>query len=274
MSLFARHLFILARDEFGQLFSRRRAVVALGLYLLLIGLVTYSLSTLDRTLGDLFQRNGMPQSSSAQIAEQLRNTPGLATISPVLEWPLQYVFFQIFALFWMTELIAMMSCDIISRDRERGALRFLFLRTTREALYTAKFFVHLAFYAALHFFSLLLLAILVTYRTATFSWNDSVVPVITYTVALLPLISCCVSLAVFCSATSRTVVGSLVKIHFLWLPIFVLLAWQLHPVLSWRTIVGIIIPFQEYLQANLFGNLILTLMLFLIGLYFFRRSEV
>ncbi len=274
MNLFLSHLWILTLDELSQLFTRKRALIAFVLYVVMVGFVIYGFSRIDSTMTDFLQERGIPKLNGKNLLAHGGNFPGREVVSQLLDWPITFVLFQFFAAIWMSELIALVSCDVISRDRERGSLRFLFLRTSREAYYFSKFLAHFLLYVCIHIVSLALLSLASIFLSDGLSFLGVLEPFLSYSWSLIPLLALTLALTVFASSLSRSIVGALLIIHLLWIPVFILLTWEIIPLFSWKMVVGIVAPFGQFALMNGIGNTVLALTFFVSGFLLFRRAEV
>ena len=268
------HIWILGVDEFTQLFFRRRAIIALALYAFVVCFVVYGFHRADHTVNAYLTEQGMPEMKGDEVLKKMGDLSQLHWAKTILNWPLTFPLFQFLAIFWMTELIAIMSCDIVSGDRERGTLRFLFLRTSRSAFYAGRFLAHLLLYVILHVLSLALLTVVTVWSSEKLTYGDCITPLLAYSWALIPLIILSLCMTLFASSISSSIVGSLLKLHLLWIPVFFVILYDLHPMMSWRTLTGIVVPLDQFATANILGNVAIALTFFLLGFLIFRRSEV
>ena len=271
---FLSHVWILTVDELTQLFARKRAIIAFILYVIVVGFVVYGFSSVDQTITAFLKEQNAPRLNAKQILESLKDFPQKEMIKTLLEWPITFPLFQFFAVIWMSELIAIVSCDMISLDKERGTLRFLFLRTSRSALFVAKYLSHFLLYVTVHALSLAVLVATTIYMSNELTVADCLSPLTLYSLSLMPLIALTLAITLLASATSSSIIGALLKIHIFWLPIFFLLAYSFIEVFSWKTIVGIIAPFDNFFLANLVGNLSLTAIILVGSFRLFRNAEV
>ncbi|MCB0332948.1 MAG: ABC transporter permease subunit [Bdellovibrionales bacterium] len=274
MNHFCSQLWILTLDELGQLLRRKRALIAFLLYILVVGLVIYGFSSVDSSITQFLEERSVHKPKGKDLLAHAGNFPGREVVAQLLDWPITFVLFQFFAALWMSELIAMVSCDVISRDRERGSLRFLFLRTTREAYFFSKFVAHFLLYAGIHCFSLGLLAIFSLLLSDELTFFGVLHPFLSYSWSLMPLLALTLALTIFASSVSRSIVGTLMIIHLLWIPLLILVTWEVIPLFSWKMIAGIVAPFGNYALMNGLGNGLLALMFLSFGFYLFRRAEV
>lgn len=268
------HIWILVLDELTQLFARKRALVSLFLYVVVVGFVVYGISSVDESITSFLKNQNAPKTNVKELVERLREFPQKKMIQTLLSWPMTLPLFQFFAVVWISELIAVVSCDMISRDRERGTLRFLLLRTSRSALFIGKFLSHFFLYVVLHAISLAVLVGVTLFLSDSLTLKACLEPLLSYSVSLVPLIALTLAITLFASSTSSSIIGALLKIHLLWLPVVVILSYGPFDLLSWKSIVGIVAPFDDYLVANVVGNGALALCFLGLSFLLFKDAEV
>ena len=159
-TFFLRQLFLLTVDELGQIFLRKRFLLALILYSGLLLLAFLAIHQGKRFVMAAIPSMGldMEQSFILEQALQRLSLPESAVKDhPILGYPLPLLIYFFISLFSLPMLIPMISCDVISQDLARGTQRFLLFRVSRGAYFWSKALAHVLSYLLLQASLLLLL---------------------------------------------------------------------------------------------------------------------
>lgn len=143
-SRFVPSLLLIAEREFMQLFVSRRGLLTLSCYAIIWFLILYYPIS---TAVDLANN-----ADFREIVQHLSNSQG---INHLLEWPAaELAVYWIAALYVLPFFSVFLAADQTSSDRQRGTLRFVCLRASRESVFFGKFVGQLLIQTVLMLFTL------------------------------------------------------------------------------------------------------------------------
>lgn len=233
------------RDELIQIYFRRRALLSLIIYFILIAIVMRVFiaiqSRIALTMGpdQLYeavrealdqQVTGVDLSRYLNIADQVKGLP------------LSLVLMQLFSFLWLPTLISLLSCDIISLDVSRGTIRFLLLRATRSSYLFGRVAAHTLAGLIIHALTMIFLYLLSVYFAPGHKLAEFWSVCLLYLWVALPFLFLSVAISALVSSFTRRTLVSLLLIQVVWLAL--MLALRVHPLLS---------PFQEVLVVGFFN---------------------
>lgn len=278
MQLFLHQVTVLTLAELRELLWRRRSLLSLILYSLIILLSAWLLFKVHATLGAGRGPIDLDSPDHAELAKALdkMNARGLFdTFMRLGALPAALWIFQIFSLFWFPMLVGLVSCDCIALDVYRGTLRFVLLRSSRVAYYTAKMCSHFVLYAVLQLLSLLMVLLYSVVAVADSPFLPLLRLTVQYFLVFLPFLWCVVASTQFISSWSGRPMNALIRVHVMWVGFIFILAvapWA-SPLWS-KILVGLFVPFDGHPIASIFGYSAWGALFTLAGLLFFLRRDV
>lgn len=218
---FFRHLILICQFELKRLFTTRKGL----LYLITFAVIWYFILL-------------YPIRFASDFLGQQQNTPDSSSFfqfigfGSLLDWKIPELgVYWHFSLILFPLLTVMSSADQTCSDRERGTLRFLCLRVSRDSVFFGRFSGFMLIQAILICTSLLSTVALITFRDATMlpvAFNNAMAIFINLLIALLPFTAMMALLsAIVQSARQATV-------------------WA---ILIWSFLAGIITILSSYLPA-------------------------
>lgn len=277
MQVFIRHLWVLTTEELYDLVWRKRSCISLVLYLVVLIGAMYWFSRA--------QSRFVPLSNVLAVAPQIEELRfqlskfGLQnTVDFIIElsrYPASLWMFQLFSLVWLPTLVGLVSCDMVSIDIDRGTLRFVLQRSSRLAYYLSKGLAHLVLFLSLQVASMVGLIVICAFTAQDFELGDYLALGARYFIVSIPFILFVVASTEWVSSWSRKPMSAILRLNILWVVFFVLLGWNgdLSP-LSQRSLVGLLLPFQEYFVSSM-GSLLGWASAFgFLGLVGFLRRDV
>lgn len=277
MQVFLHQVWVLTAAELRELLWRRRSLLSLVLYCLIILLSVGLLFKVQGTLGSGQGHINLdsPQYSALAAALDklgLRETftimLRLSDLPPVL-W-----IFQMFSLLWFPTLVALVSCDAIALDVYRGTLRYLLLRSSRSAYYTAKMVSHFVLYTVLQALSLAVI-LAYSFSSSPHGKAESLALAIKYFIVFLPFLWCVLAATLFMSSFARRPMNALIRIHVLWVAFIFIVAVKPWASPLWsRLVLGLFVPFDDYPINTLVGYTMWAALFSVLGLLIFKRRDV
>ena len=277
MGVFWRHLWVLTTEELYDLVWRRRSCISLILYLLVLCAAMYWFSRA--------QTRFEPVTNILAAAPQLEELRfhlskfGLQdTLDFIVElsrYPASLWMFQIFSLLWLPTLVGLVSCDMVSIDIDRGTLRFVLQRSSRLAYYLSKGLAHLLLFITLQAISMIGLIVLCILTSKGFELQDYLTLGFRYFLISIPFIVFVVASTEWVSSWSRKPMSAILRLNILWVVFFVLLGWypDLSP-LTQRSLIGLVLPFEQYGLLSAGSLLAWGAGFALLGLVGFVRRDV
>lgn len=278
VQLLLHQVSVLTLAELRELLWRRRSLLSLILYALIILLSAWLLFKAHGTLGAGRGSVNLDSPEHGDLAAALdrMGARGLFLILLRLgDLPAALWIFQIFSLFWFPTLVGLVSCDCIALDVYRGTLRFVLLRSSRAAYYLAKLCSHFVLYAVLQFVSLGMVLLYISLAVPDVHFASALQLAIQYFLVFLPFLWCVVAATQLVSSWSSRPINALIRIHVLWIAFIFMLAlfpWA-SPLWS-KWVLGLFVPFDNYPIMSVFGYCAWGAFFSLLGMLFFLRRDV
>ncbi len=237
---FLNHILLISQFELKRLFSTRKGL----LYLLTFAVVWYLILYYPIRLASNIL-------SQTQGSVQLSRLFDFISFGSILNWQIpEFAVFWHFALIIFPTLTILIAADQICSDRERGTLRIITMRTSRNSLFFGRFVGIMLIQAVLILATLLSTLTLVVYRDATLlsaGINDVLAISVNLILVVLPFTAMMAALSAALKSSRQTTVWAVLILSFL-SGIIGLLSFQL-PVLEY---LKVLIPgFQMPELSNL-----------------------
>ena len=271
------HFFVLTWEELRELAFRRRSFLSLLLYFGILALCVWGLADLQARMGPagaLLQDPTALDHLRGQLAERGWED-SFHVLLEVAQYPASIWIFQAFCILWFPTLVALVSCDMIAVDIQRGTLRFVLQRSGRIVFYLSKLVAHFLLFVILQLGSVAALIGFASWGAKGFALTDFIEIAWRYFAVFMPFLFFLVTSTAWISSASRRPLNALLKIHLLWLLFIALLfVWPwLSPLESGYTI-GLILPFGQYLWPTVMSMSVWGGIFALLGLIGFIWRDV
>lgn len=221
------------RDELIQIYLRKRALLSLILYFVIIALVIRLFLWIQAKASFGVPHAELYAVLRQRLSEQITN-PEILRYLNVLDGlqglPLALVMLQLFSFFWLPTLVSLLSCDIISLDVSRGTIRFLLLRATRSSYLLGRVLAHTIAGLLIHAVTIGFLYLLSTLLFPSADHSEYLPVSMRYLFVSAPFLFLSVAVASLVSSVTRRALTSLLLIQLVWLGL--LLVARIHPLLS------------------------------------------
>lgn len=278
MQLFLHQLAVLTFAELRELLWRRRSLLSLVLYALIILLSVWLLFKVHSTIGTgrgSIDLDSPEHSDFASTLDKMGAREIFRTFLKLSDLPPALWIFQIFSLVWFPTLVGLVSCDSIALDVYRGTLRFVLLRSSRSAYYFSKLLSHFVLYAVLQALSLVMVLGYSLAAVPGTKFGQAFTLALEYFIVFLPFLWCVVAATQFVSSFSRRPMNALIRIHVLWIAfIFVVALVPWASPLWIKILVGLFVPFDNHPLVSAFGYSVWAMLFTLLGSVFFLRRDV
>ncbi len=205
---FLNHVFLISQFELKRLFSTRKGL----LYLLTFAVVWYLILYYPIRLAS----NILSQTQDSAHFSRFFEFIGFGSI---LNWQIpEFAVFWHFALIIFPTLTILIAADQTCSDRERGTLRILTLRTSRNSLFFGRFTGIMLIQAILILATLLSTLALVVYRDATLlsaGLNDLLAILVNLLLVVLPFTAMMAALSAALKSSRQTTVWAVLILSFL-----------------------------------------------------------
>jgi hypothetical protein len=262
MQLFLHQVYVLTVAELRELLWRRRSLLSLLLYSLIILLSAWLLFKVHGTMGSEHAVVDLRSPDHADLAAMLDKLGARET-------------FEIFSLVWFPTFVGLVSCDSIALDVYRGTLRFVLLRSSRLAYYFSKLISHVILYVVLQFLSLVAVVFYSASAIEGFDTQEAIKLALKYFIVFIPFLWCVVAATQWISSWSRRPMNALIRVHVMWVAFMFIVAFVPWASPLWSKIgMGLFVPFDNYPGLTFIGYSAWGLFFTILGVLFFVRRDV
>jgi hypothetical protein len=253
MRVFLRHLWVLTTEELFDLAGRKRSMLTLLLYLVVLVSAMYWFSKVQRHFEPVTNvLAAAPQIEELkQMLQKFELEDTVDFIIQLSHYPAALWMFQLFSLLWLPTVVGLVSCDMVAIDIDRGTLRFVLQRSSRLAYYLAKLMAHFLLFAGLQLVGMIGLVAICGVTVAQFKLADYAGLGALYFTVAVPFIFFVVASTAWVSSWTRKPMSAIVRLNVLWVVFFIMLGWWPHlsPLAS-TSMVGLFLPFDRYMWSS------------------------
>lgn len=277
LSVFIKQTWILTFEELRELLSRKRSLITLILYLVIVFLFLQLLVKMEEGVFPKLGMLSLQSPGNVALVSKLKSAglnEALELAVKLSAWPKSFWLFQSFSIFWIPILISMVSCDMISIDIYRGTLRYVLTRTSREAYFVSKFLAHFLVFSFLHLFALVALTINAMITLDAFQFSNYLMPAIKYFLSFQPYLLVILSGTILISSFTRKPMNAFIRIQLFWsVFLFLLLIDPIFSPFYYKVTLGVFAPFEFHLiDSALYSGVWAALFVGIALLGFSRRD--